>query len=763
MSIKLISNIVPKNSQSFAILEDKYLQGGLFALASVAELDALHDTVLKVGSLAYLSDYVTGAGAGAQAAYFEWMICTDAVTPTWLQWDIAAGTQNLFSTVTDGSTPINAEATDATLTFTGDTYVALATSDNGTGATVTVTTAAATAETVNTLMARGADGSSRVVVPGSPNALDVANVGHVSTSVGNLAYADSVNTNGGTAHDFTAGGQALNFTDGANVDITHATNTVTVAVPGVEGAAQGLALRNASGELSVATPTANAHAATKEYVDSVAAGLDAKESVSLATTADVGGAYAAGTITGVDLTASGPFDGLVDHEGTAFTLAVDDRVLLRAQTEEEENGIYVVTITGASGALERSSDMDGTPTSEVSAGNYTYVEGGATLTGYSYVVVGDGELTLGTDEINWSLFKSAVNVSGGDGISLDAGVLSRTDGTADLQIPVFGLATTGVWDGGVVTAPSGSNQVLSADTTLSGVNRLGWDFNYREKTLGELGDGDEPYAFSITSATIDSNTISPIPDGRLGRVTNDGFRPDALLMAYGEELESVTLQANIRRRYVTTTDAVDRSGSLTTFTITEADSDFVGAAATFSGWTDEGDGVYSKIDTTPNGIENSNALKTALLTMNDGIGNVTSKIFAGWGAWVYAGIGDASSAVTTESNFHGGSSLISWNGGPNEPKFKQLFHGSEDSSFDIRGLSSTNDYIWVAVAGGVSVTASSFLDNDSGFRGGFSQYQSSVAFTADYANAQSVPTTIWRSDNPNLGSVNITVFLEGSS
>lgn len=90
---------------------------------------------------------------------------------------------------------------------------------------------------------------------------------------------------------------------------------------------------------AVADPTAATDAATKQYVDNTAAGLNWKARVRAASTANV--AVASALINGASM------DGV--------TLATGDRVLLKDQTTASENGIYIVV---ASGAASRATDAD---------------------------------------------------------------------------------------------------------------------------------------------------------------------------------------------------------------------------------------------------------------------------------------------------------------------------------------------------------------------------------------------------------------------
>ena len=106
---------------------------------------------------------------------------------------------------------------------------------------------------------------------------------------------------------------------------------------------------------SVATPTATTDAANKAYVDAQLQGLDVKNSVRVATTANgtLATAFANGqTVDGV-------------------TLATNDRILIKNQSTGSENGIYTVN---ASGAPTRATDFDSN--SEVTGGAFFFVEEG---------------------------------------------------------------------------------------------------------------------------------------------------------------------------------------------------------------------------------------------------------------------------------------------------------------------------------------------------------------------------------------------------
>lgn len=197
-----------------------------------------------------------------------------------------------------------------------------------------------------------------------------------------------------------------------------------------------------------ADPTSALHAATKQYVDNLAAGLDVKPSCRLATTAN------------------DTLSGLAARDG--ITPVAGDRVLVTSQTSPTQNGIYIA----AADAWARASDMDAW--SEI-PGALVMVETGTLYGDTGWISTADAGGTLGTTSIGWSRFfgtglfqPTNANLTALAGLTLAANKLVYATGSgalalADLSSFVRGLM--GAADGVSFQKSIGIREVLSASRT----------------------------------------------------------------------------------------------------------------------------------------------------------------------------------------------------------------------------------------------------------------------------------------------------------
>lgn len=155
---------------------------------------------------------------------------------------------------------------------------------------------------------------------------------------------------------------------------------------------------------NLAAPVSSGDAANKLYVDNALEGLKPKQAVRVATTANID--------LSTDLENGDSIDGV--------TLATGDRVLVKDQSDPEDNGIYVVV---ASGAASRSTDFDSlSPIDEINKA-YVPVQEGSANAGKLFVQYGT-VTTLGTDAINFVFFNSISGLVGGEGITVSGSNIS---------------------------------------------------------------------------------------------------------------------------------------------------------------------------------------------------------------------------------------------------------------------------------------------------------------------------------------------------
>lgn len=147
---------------------------------------------------------------------------------------------------------------------------------------------------------------------------------------------------------------------------------------------------------------------SKTEIDQLVTGLDVKTSVRVATT------------TNITLSAPQSVDGVA--------LSVGDRVLVKNQTNQIQNGIYVV----AAGAWTRATDADGT--GELAAGTYVLVTAGTTQINSGWVVNTIGSVTPGTDPMTWAQFNGLAQIEAGNGLTKTGNLLQVVGNTGRIVV-----------------------------------------------------------------------------------------------------------------------------------------------------------------------------------------------------------------------------------------------------------------------------------------------------------------------------------------
>jgi hypothetical protein len=178
----------------------------------------------------------------------------------------------------------------------------------------------------------------------------------------------------------------------------------TLAQIGVQNPAAASVSFNSQKITNLADPTANTDGANKQYVDNTAQGLDAKASVRCATTANIANLASLG---------SSVIDGV--------SLANGDRVLVKDQTTQSQNGIYIFATPGD---LSLRAPDANTWVELPSA--FVFVEQGTTNAESGWVCTSDQGGTLGTTAVTWTQFSGAGQINAGAGLTktgntIDAG------------------------------------------------------------------------------------------------------------------------------------------------------------------------------------------------------------------------------------------------------------------------------------------------------------------------------------------------------
>jgi hypothetical protein len=329
---------------------------------------------------------------------------------------------------------------------------------------------------------------------------DYVTIGAATVTLGGSAITDLANLTSVQVDNLTINGNDISSTD------TDGNITLTPDGEGVINVPSGYETRTGFGSNSLTNKT---------YVDQVAQGLDVKESCRVATTANLSATYSSGV-----LTASS--NGAIIVDGV--TLSVGDRILVKDQTAQTDNGIYTVTNTGSTTAvfvLTRTPDAN--EADEITGGAFTFIEEGTDNADAGFVATHNGTPTIGVSNITFEQFSGAGQISAGDALSKTGNTLDvlydnssiGLNGNDQLYVLASGI-TNDMLAGSIANAKLANSTVTISDGSNSNAVDLG-------DTLSIIGGNAITSTHSTDQISLDVN----VDDSSIG-ISSDALYIKAL-------------------------------------------------------------------------------------------------------------------------------------------------------------------------------------------------------------------------------------------
>lgn len=304
---------------------------------------------------------------------------------------------------------------------------------------------------------------------------------------GSTAYTISYNTIGaaptiGSTSITTLGTITTGVWHGSAIDNSYLANSsLTIGTTNVALGATTTTLAGLTSVTVTQDPVSNFQLATKQYVDTLyTTGVHYHEAVKYEvpdTTGNLNAIYnqpgGPGVGVGATLTNNGTL-GAFTPDGVIASIG--DRILIYNQTNQYENGVYVVTVVGngsTAWVLTRSSDTDTyNPTSPTALGqgDAFFITSGNTGAGETYVCDTVGTIVFGTTAITFAQISSTQVYSAGTGLTLtgtqfsitNTGVTAATYGSAS-SVPVLAVNAQGQ-----ITSASSTSIAIDASQITSG-------------------------------------------------------------------------------------------------------------------------------------------------------------------------------------------------------------------------------------------------------------------------------------------------------
>jgi trimeric autotransporter adhesin len=450
------------NSGTWQVLA---LGGGVTSITLGTGLTGTPNPITATGTIALANTLVTPGAYGSSSEVGTFTVdqqgritaaANVAITPASIG-GVASVSGTANEITASGTTNVTLSLPTA-LTFTGKTVT------NGTF-NMLAATVGGDAVTTNT----AAQTLTNKTISGSNNTL--SNIGNSSLTNSAVTIGSTSLSLGGTLTTLagvTISGATNTLSNIGNASLTNSTivlGTTTIALGGTSLAPVGL-----TSVTVTQNPTTDFQLATKQYVDTlVSSGITYHAPVKYevpsgnlnATYNQPGGP---GVGVGATLTNAGTLAAFAPDGPTA---APGDRILVYNQTNQFENGVYVVTTVGdgsTAWVLTRASDADTYALKDPNGlgnGDAFFITSGATGAGETYVCNTVGVITFGTTAITFVQISATQIYSAGTGLSLTGTTFSISN-TA-VTAGAYGSASSV----GTFTVNAQGQLTLAGNTTIS--------------------------------------------------------------------------------------------------------------------------------------------------------------------------------------------------------------------------------------------------------------------------------------------------------